>query len=541
MYDSDPRTAPARSAHNQNPESLVFAANSWAELQRAQTNLRGSEVWMVYIDGSSEITITYQQMFEYTQQCISALQTHGVGEGSRVSLASHNHPLSIITYFACWSMGACVVPLNMTEDDQRLWYIQSNCGAVLTVALPVYSARVQGAIPVLELPENLLELFAALASYQQPQPVEHTNHMFHECLVVYTSGTTGNPKGVVLIQQNLFANATSIIEWFGLTSASRMMCVLPVHHVNGCIVTHVTPFVAGASVVLHRKFSVSNFFPSSARWKVHVISVVPTLLAMLCNSNADSSLAVEAGLKHVLCGAGPLTCELVHRATSQLGIHVVHGYGLSETTCYTCFLPPHLTRQQEQHWYQSCGFPSIGCALPCNEMDIHLPDGTPASAHERGEIVCRGSNVMKGYDHNKQANDDAFTYGWFRSGDEGFFTVGDDGNRYYFITGRLKELIIRGGVNLAPLEIDEVINSAPGVIAGICVGFEHTIYGEEVGALVVPEAGATKESMMQYCQSALPHAKCPKVIVFVESLPVTSTGKYQRMSVRHLFSEYSSV
>jgi long-chain acyl-CoA synthetase len=185
------------------------------------------------------------------------------------------------------------------------------------------------------------------------------------------------------------------------------------------------------------------------------------------------------------------------------------------------------------------GFPSIGTDVPCNEMAIHDAEGNAVADGDRGEIVIRGANVMRGYDNNERANAEAFAFGWFRSGDEGFRVLGSDGRHYYFITGRLKELIIRGGVNLAPLEIDEVISRAPGVKAGICVGFEHIMYGEEVGALVIPTGPDVREDdVLAYCREHLPFHKAPKVVVFTDALPVTSTGKYQRNSVKHIFAPW---
>ncbi len=147
---------------------------------------------------------------------------------------------------------------------------------------------------------------------------------------------------------------------------------------------------------------------------------------------------------------------------------------------------------------------------------------------------------MREYYANPQANENAFTFGWFRSGDEGFAMTDASGRRFFFITGRIKELIIRGGVNLAPLEIDEVLAKAPGVKAGISVGFENDWYGEEVGAYVVmrEDAEHDAESILQHCREHLPFSKCPKVVVFGEQIPVTSTGKYQRMKVAHLFKQW---
>ena len=190
---------------------------------------------------------------------------------------------------------------------------------------------------------------------------------------------------------------------------------------------------------------------------------------------------------------------------------------------------------------QDYGFPSIGVPIVANEMAIHDDSGRALAEMERGEIVIRGANVMKEYYQNPDANEKTFAHNWFRSGDEGFFKRDGAGREFFFITGRLKELIIRGGVNLAPLEIDEVLAQAPGVKAGICVGFENDFYGEEVGALVIPDSpNASKEAILEHCFAAIPFSKAPKVVVFTDALPVTSTGKYQRNSVKHLFAEWKA-
>ncbi|HZP82134.1 MAG TPA: fatty acid--CoA ligase family protein, partial [Chthonomonadaceae bacterium] len=158
----------------------------------------------------------------------------------------------------------------------------------------------------------------------------------------------------------------------------------------------------------------------------------------------------------------------------------------------------------------------------------------------RGEIVARGYNVMKYYFKRLDANRDTFAHGWFRSGDEGFYRTGTDGRAYFFITGRLKELIIRGGINYAPFDIDEALNAIPGVKAAMAVGFENRYYGEEVGAYVQLEAGAqlTEAEILRACREKLPFAKCPKVVVFGDTFPVTSTGKYQRNKLKPLFVQW---
>jgi long-chain acyl-CoA synthetase len=176
-------------------------------------------------------------------------------------------------------------------------------------------------------------------------------------------------------------------------------------------------------------------------------------------------------------------------------------------------------------------------------MAIHDPQGNELSEDERGEIVIRGHNVMKYYFQNVEANESTFAHGWFRSGDEGFFKYDDQARKFFFITGRIKELIIRGGVNISPFEIDEILMNMPGVQTGIAVGFENDWYGEEVGAYVQAKEGAelTEPQVVEYCRKHLPFTKSPKVVVFGNNIPVTSTGKYQRNRCKDLFAQWKTV
>jgi long-chain acyl-CoA synthetase len=319
-----------------------------------------------------------------------------------------------------------------------------------------------------------------------------------------------------------------------------MMCVLPIHHVNGTVVTLMTPLYAGASVVLNRRFSATRFWRRVADEKVAIVSVVPTLLHFLFEKNEDASVARAAKFRHFICGAGPLTVDLATRFEDRFAARVVHGYGLSETTCYSCFLPVDLAAESHRRWMRDRGFPSIGVPIPPNEMAVHDESGRALAAGSRGELVIRGHNVMLAYDRNPEANRTTFANGWFRSGDEGFFERGEDGRPYFFITGRLKELIARGGVKFSPLEIDEVLNRIPGVRRGVAVGFENDAYGEEVGAVVEPaeEGGVTEEAVLRFCEGNLPFHKRPKVVRLSRDLPFTSTGKIQRGKLKPLFAPF---
>lgn len=548
--DLDPRTNPARSAHGRPASAVTYPFASWGAVMRDREERYGEKPWMIHVEDDGRRHVwSYAVFIDVSRRIASMLASRGVRRGDRVAIAGHNHADTILQYFACWSMGACAVPLNMTEDDARLAFILQDSESRCVFVRSDYAERVRAIAPdgadlIVVDTDAADPTFYADVREHAPYDLATSDidMRFDDCLIVYTSGTTGNPKGVVLMQQNLFADGIDIAAWHGIDDDTRMMCVLPIHHVNGTIVTHVTPFLAGASVVLHRRFRTDRFFRSIRAEGVHIVSVVPTLLAFLLEAGADDLSVRDNGFRHIICGAGPLTVELATQFETTYRIPIVHGYGLSETTCYDCFLPVDLTWDEHRHWMEAHGFPSIGVPLPCNEMAIHDPHGHAVPEGERGEIVARGPNVMRAYAGNAKANADAFTHGWFRSGDEGFARSDAKGRTFFFITGRIKELIIRGGVNIAPLEIDEVICRAPGVKAGIAVGFVHDMYGEEVGALVIREHdGVTEETILAHCKANLPHHKCPKVVLFTDALPVTSTGKYQRNKVKGLFAGYQSV
>lgn len=514
-----------------------------------QARSENEDSYLTYFDQQGERTeVSYTQFYEHVLGCARFLQNHGLSRGDRIATISHNHWHTVVQYYAAWLLGLVVVPINLGEDDERIAYILENGEVELAFVRTEYRDRFR---KILESYDNLKHIEWIVCEGQLENftknngtlEVADESYAESEALIVFTSGTTGPPKGVVLSQRNLLEDARSISDWHYIDKETRMMCVLPIHHVNGTVVTMITPFYVGGSVVLNQKFQVSEFFERISQEQVHIVSVVPTLLQYLNSYYEDQNRPGTPTLKHVICGAGPLTVEVAESFEEQLNIPIIHGYGLSETTCYSCFVPLDIDKTEHDKWRSDFGYPSIGVPIAANEMAIHDEEGTALGEEERGEIVIRGVNVMRGYYNNYEANEKTFQYGWFRSGDEGFYVNDEQGRPFFFITGRLKELIIRGGVNLAPLEIDEVINKAPGVKAGIAVGFENDWYGEEVGAYIQLKEGVEEdeEAILAYCNKHLPFKKAPKVVVFGEDMPVTSTGKYQRRKVTHLFKEWKNV
>ncbi len=546
------RILQARTVGNTPPEEPMVAVRNIGDLLERQAERYDQKPFLIFYDADGHRQqYSFTEIFEEVCRTANFLRAAGVRRGDRIATVSHNHADVVVQYFGAFLLGAVVVPINVGEDDRRIAYCLRNSGATLAFVRDEYVRRIRSLLPEIPALATIVETGArssAVAPHFQSELLrqqirfraEPPAELTDDALIVYTSGTTGNPKGVVLTQYNLLADAMSIAEWQKLSDDQRMMCVLPIHHVNGLVVTLLTPLFAGAGVVLNQKFSTERFFERVSMEKVTVVSVVPTLLQFLLHAKLDMESYKLAHFRHIICGAGPLTVELVTRFENQFRIPIIHGYGLSETTCYSCFLPIDLAITEHKHWLSKHGFPSIGVPLPVNDMAIHDEHGNERAEGERGEIVIRGHNVMRGYFGDPEANERTFAHGWFRSGDEGFFLYDDQGRKFFFITGRLKELIIRGGVNISPFEIDEVLMHMPGVEAGIAVGFENEWYGEEVGAYVQLKPGVTltEEEILAYCRKTLPFGKSPKVVVFGDTVPVTSTGKYQRSRCRELFAKW---
>ncbi|MFN2625226.1 MAG: TIGR03089 family protein [Mycobacteriales bacterium] len=547
---------------------------SFAEFATWRVAQRPAQPFLTYYDDDTgeRTELSYATFANWVSKTANFLRDGlGVSRGERVATVLHNHWQTVVIYFACWSAGVSVVPLNVEEPAERKAFVLDNASTVAAFV------REESLAEVLELSDDLpklrevvglslrplaaplaraypgvLDFATEVPAYGDTFAPDRECSLRDEALVVYTSGTTGNPKGVQLTGDNLLVDADAISAWYSLSADDRTMCVLPIHHVNGTIVTHVTPFYAGGGTVLNRKFKAETFFDRIATERVAIGSVVPTLLEFLMSADPDVMSLDLSRFRGLICGAGPLLVGTAARFTDRFGFPIHHGYGLSETTCYSCFLPTSLDAETRREWLTAHGFPSIGVAVRHNDMTVLRPDGSPAEAGERGELCIRGRNVMTGYLNRPDANTEAFRDGWFHSGDEGFWQPGraptvattkspastggaarDDATPYFFITGRLKELIIRGGVNLSPLEIDDVLRSAPGVAFAMAVPFANRWYGEEVAAYVVPQPGTKvdPDEVRAHCAERLDFKRQPKVVIVGDEVPYTSTGKPKRIEL----------
>jgi long-chain acyl-CoA synthetase len=454
-----------------------------------------------------------------------------------------------VLYFAAWSSGITVVPINVEEPTDKKRFILEHSEASAVCCWHSYVEEVNGLQRDLPALRHVIALnddgfmehkrHGARGETRHgplaPDPASPAGSLEDDALIVYTSGTTGPPKGVVLTVENLLTDADAIADWHHFGVNDRLMCVLPIHHVNGTVVTLVTSFYCKASLVLNRKFKSGTFWRRLHEERVTCVSVVPTLLEFLLAANDDLSPYRLDRFKGFICGAGPLLKETAIRFEDRFRFPIRHGYGLSETTCYSCFLPNDLSHDEHRHWLRDYEFPSIGVPVRHTTMTILNDKGQPLPEMSRGEICIRGGTVCAGYFKRDDANETAFKWGWFRSGDEGFYVRDKQGRPFFFISGRLKELIIRGGVNISPLEIDEALKSHPLVQFAMAVPFEHRYYGEEIAAYVVSRDGAsppTEADLLAHCRRLLPFSKSPKVILFGREIPYTSTGKPKRLELK---------
>jgi long-chain acyl-CoA synthetase len=528
--------------------------NSFADFFKSRVYDRAlvNRTFLTYCDDDRAVryAYSYAEFGTVVRQTAAFLHDQvGLRRGDRLATILFNHDVTVVLYFAAWLLGVTIVPINVEESTEKKRYIleHSEAAAVCCWHSLLKEVRdLQPELPALrrvialndegfvEGPKHRMKAKKG-ASLSSLDGAAHATGLNDEALIVYTSGTTGPPKGVVLTVENMLLDADAIADWHQFGADDRLMCVLPIHHVNGVVVTLLTPFYCKGGIVLNRKFKSTTFWRRLHEEQVTCVSVVPTLLEFLLDANEDVAAYKLDGFGGFICGAGPLLKDTATRFEDRFGFPIRHGYGLSETTCYSCFLPNELSRDEHRHWISDYEFPSIGVPLRHNEMVILDGDGQQLPEMARGEICIRGGIVCAGYFKRDDANDAAFQWGWFRSGDEGFYVRDKLGRPFFFISGRLKELIIRGGVNIAPLEIDEVLRSHPLVQFAMAVPFEHRYYGEEIAAYVVLREGVappTEAQLLAHFRRRLPFSKCPKVIYFGQEVPYTSTGKPKRLELK---------
>jgi acyl-CoA synthetase (AMP-forming)/AMP-acid ligase II len=385
--------------------SIVPCATIGELLQMRVEEHEGEPFLIFYEDEGHRQELSYREFYEEVCRTANYFSASGIRQGSRIGVVSTNHTDTVVAYFAGFLLGGVIVPISTEEEDRRISHILSHSGVEMLLVRAQFVDRILRLLPPsqvkiactgqrirADLPYAPAEIARQPSTLTAPSGGSRDD----EALLVFTSGTGGPPRGVVLTHYNLLVDAMAIAEWHVLSPDQRMMCVLPLHHVNGIVVTLLTPLFAGCGVVLNQKFHANRFFERISAERVSLASVVPTLLQFLLHSSLDMEAYKLASFRHLVCGAGPLTVELAQKFEQTFKIPIIHGYGLSEATCYASFLPLDLNHAMHKQWLTKHGFPSIGVPLPVNEMEIHDPDGKPQEEGARGEMKDFTSRMMKG-------------------------------------------------------------------------------------------------------------------------------------------------
>ncbi|MBA2528054.1 MAG: long-chain fatty acid--CoA ligase [Pyrinomonadaceae bacterium] len=473
---------------------------------------------------------SYAEFNAAVNRTAALLASQGVQKGDVVSLLMPNSSEYVIAYFACWKLGALAGPVNSLLTPHELVYIISNSEARVLLLHSDFLPTIEGIrndLPALRAVVTFDDEVEATQDVRPAQDRPETNvNKDDEAIIIYTSGTTGKPKGCLLTHGNVIANARQIAEWLNFTEHDRLLTIMPLFHMNAVSVTTMSALYSGGSTVISPKFSVSRFWQIISDYQVTSLGSVATMLSMLLTTYPDG---VPEGLKtsqlrFAMCGSAPVPAEVLKRFEETFNCLVIEGYGLSESTCRSTFNPP-----DERRRAGSCGMP-IG-----NEMKVVDNDDREVGSGALGEIVLRGENILKGYYKNPNATATAFRSGWFHTGDIGY----RDPDGFFYIVDRKSDMIIRGGENIYPREIDEVLYQHPSVSAAAAIGMTDPLYGEEVAAFIVLKNGATatEEELIGFCRERLADYKCPKTVRFVTEIPKGPTGKLLKRELSKLVAQ----
>ena len=449
----------------------------------------------------------------------------GYAPGDRIAFYCANGYQTAVVFLGTMYGGFVSVPLNLVSQASQLEYVLQHSGTRLVFTdaehAEALNERVKSAgggieIIVIDVDAESLFLEARLPKLGPADSNEED-----PALLMYTSGTTGRPKGCLLTQKNVVSGGLFVQQAHALGPDDRVLSSLPLYHINGQIVATVGPLVHGGSVVAPHRFSVSQFWEQLDRYECTWFNVVPTIVSYLAASDADASNSNRmARVRFGRSASAPLAPELHRAFERKFGLSIIETMGMTETAA-PIFTNP---LEQNKRKYGSVGKP-VG-----NIAKVVGLDGVPCKSGEIGELLVKGDNVMREYYSNPQETAKAFdAEGWLHTGDLGL--MDEDG--YYFVTGRLKELIIKGGENIAPREIDDVLYKHPAVMDAAAVGIPDPHYGQEIFCAVVlkPGASASEGELRAFCEKELGRFKTPKVFKFMSDLPKGPSGKVQRLKL----------
>ena len=468
-----------------------------------------------------DAALTYDQFRDQAMKVAAGLQARGIGPGDRVGMVLPNVLSFPVVFYGALVAGAAVVPMNPLLKAREIEYYLQDSGARVVVSVdqsaqPAAEAAAAVGIEAVRVhPASPQELMADDAVPTAVVAREDTD----TAVILYTSGTTGRPKGAELTHAGLNSNARTTEETLlEAGPGDVIMGCLPLFHVFGLTCSLNAGVQAGATLTLIPRFDGGKALSVIERDRVTIFEGVPTMFSAMLHQ-PDPTAHDVSSLRVCVSGGSAMPVEVMRSFEETFGCIVLEGYGLSETSPVASFNHPHAERKPG----------SIGTPIRGVEMRLVDDDGKDVPAGEVGEIAIRGENVMKGYWQRPEDTATAIPDGWFRTGD--LARLDDDG--YYFIVDRKKEMIIRGGYNVYPREIEEALYEHPAVAEAACIGIRHPELGEEVAAAVAlkPGASADPDELREFAKARVAAYKYPRHVWLVEALPKGPTGKILRRAV----------
>ena len=526
---------------NAKPHAYRFAWRDFAHLLKDRAECQPRKPALIFCDSDSDTrsVITYSEFERRTAALAGRMHREfGIQRGDSVGLALPNCAEIPLLTLALFRLGATAVPLDLAKDvPARKRYKLENAGAKLLVVLPGYADAQRRELSDIPIATTDQLLAAAPAADLEPEWPGDPKCERHPTIILYTSGTTGQPKGVCITRQSLASNADGIIRWLGFDACERLSLVLPLHHINSTTFS-IASLMAGGTLILNSRYSVSRFWRVIARERATSASIVPTIMAdLLARADEFEREGHDiSSLKKIMIGSAPVPPNVACRFVDRFGVRLVQGYGSTEVSLRVTGVPPDLPDDQYRDVLEQN---AIGVEL-AND-NIRIAGG--AGEGEIGEILVRGPVVANGYLNQPKATAEVFCNGWFHTGDMGYYRD-IHGRRFYFMHGRKKEIIIKGGVNISPIAVENALRDAcPELEAVYVIGSHHDRWGEDVAAATIfnpsvkhPDRAA--RDILQRGQTGqipgLSAYEAPSRIIPIAhaDLPLTSTGKVQRSALK---------
>jgi fatty-acyl-CoA synthase len=474
---------------------------------------------------------TYGEWNAEVQRARHALREAGVNAGDRVAALTFNEPEFLTLAFACWQSGAIFVPLNFRLSPSELSFMLSDAGVHTLLCGPEFAPAIdaiRGEIPVRRHVclrpaggwRSWEDFVGSMPEAGWPHPVRDDE----VALIMYTSGTTGLPKGAMLTHGNIFWNNVNAMHAFELADQERTLVCAPLFHIGGLNVTPLATLQRGGTVYLMRSFDAKAVLDRIEEHRITSMFGVPAMFLFM-SQTPDFARRDLSSIRTVICGGAPVPETLIEIYGGR-GIAFLQGYGLTETSPFCTLLP----REDLRRKLGSAGVPTM-----YTEVRIVDERNRPVAPGERGEIVARGPNVMRGYWNRPEATAEAIdAEGWFHTGDIG----ARDEEGYFYILDRKKDMVITGGENVYPAEVEAVLYQMPAIAEVGVIGLPDEKWGERVVAVVVPAPGAglTAEQVVAFTEGKLARYKMPKQVEFVEALPRNPQGKLVKRVLRERFA-----